>query len=186
VIGSLSPRREPLRHRARPAQAARALLLSTLLGVAPAAVQEGAATSSSPGDHAAESAGERPAESRVDLDRLLRLPDSVEYDVEERGGATADEWRGRFRRARQEVAAARERVQRAQEELRDEASSESAWNVAPPGLGAVSQGSSEGTSNYKLSMALRRAKEDLARAERALRQLTVEANLAGVPESWRQ
>lgn len=176
----------PPRRRARPAQAAGGLLLSALLGVAPAAAQDGAEAPSSPGEPPAESAGEPPAGSRVDLDRLLRLPDSVEYDVEERGGATAEEWRGRFRRVRSELAEARERVRRAQKQLQEEASSESAWNVAPPGLGAVSQGSSEGPSNYKLTMALRRAKDDLARAERALRQLTVEANLAGVPESWRQ
>jgi len=156
-------------------------LALALLLAAPSGAQEDAQSAPSPGG---DDSG-----TRVELDRLLRLPDSMEYDVEKRGGATADEWRGRFRRARQDVASARERVQRAQEQLQEEAASESAWNVAPPGLGALGgavQGSSEGSSNYKLSMALRRAKEDLARSERALRNLTIEANLAGVPESWRE
>jgi len=156
-------------------------LALALLLAAPAGAQDDAESPSPPGGGA--------SGAPVELDRLLRLPDSMEYDVERRGGATADEWRGRFRRARQEVASARERVQRAQKQLQEEAASESAWNVAPPGLGALGgavQGSSEGSSNYKLSMALRRAKEDLARSERALRNLTIEANLAGVPESWRE
>jgi len=180
VNGSIFPQRWSL----RPGSAglrSLAVLALALLAAAPAGAEEEPESAPPPG-------GDAPG-TQVDLDRLLRLPDSMEYDVEKRGGATADEWRGRFRRARQEVASARERVQRAQEQLKEEAASESAWNVAPPGLGALggaAQGSSEGTSNYQLSMALRRAKEDLDRSERALRNLTIEANLAGVPESWRE
>lgn len=150
----------------------------------PAGAQEGAEDPPAPAPPPADS-GADPAP--VALDRLLRLPDSVEYDMEERGGATADEWRARFERARSAVVAAREQVEDAQRRLEEEATSESAWKVAPPGLGGVpGGGGSEAPANYKLSMELRRAKDDHAAARRALRDLTIEANLAGVPESWRE
>ena len=40
--------------------------------------------------------------------------------------------------------------------------------------------------DYKLSQDLRRSREEVERAERQLQDLGVEANLAGVPEDWRQ
>jgi hypothetical protein len=38
--------------------------------------------------------------------------------------------------------------------------------------------------NYGLRQEIQRNREDVVRAERKLRDLNVEANLAGVPENW--
>ena len=39
--------------------------------------------------------------------------------------------------------------------------------------------------SYKLRQDIRRQREDVGRAERRLRELEVEASLAGVPAEWR-
>ena len=44
--------------------------------------------------------------------------------------------------------------------------------------------SEKSTVNYGLKQEIQRKREDVARAERRLRDLIVEANLAGVPEEW--
>ena len=40
-------------------------------------------------------------------------------------------------------------------------------------------------ADYKLSLAVRRGREEVDRTQRRLQDLQIEANLAGVPESWR-
>ena len=58
-------------------------------------------------------------------------------------------------------------------------------------LSEVSDGEAENAGkmenspmNYRLHQSIRRAREDMQRAERLLRELMVEANLAGVPPEW--
>jgi hypothetical protein len=62
--------------------------------------------------------------------------------------------------------------------------------VAPPGLGNVTNNSTSGEdaapSNYQLSMEIKRQRGEVRRAEQALSDLEVEANLAGVPDDWRR
>lgn len=128
---------------------------------------------------------DEPAPPHVPLDRLLELPSSAPVDaqVEKRGGSTRAQWQARFERAREEQEAA----QRALEEVRaqlEKASGGEAWKMTAPGLGATA--ASETPLDFKLSQDLKRCREEVERTERQLQDLTVEANLAGVPERWRQ
>jgi hypothetical protein len=118
----------------------------------------------------------------VRLDRLLRLPDSVEYDMERRGGATRTEWRGRFKAAQAEVAAVKKDLDAVVAKLEKAAAGSDQWRFVPPG-GDVA---AENQDNLRLRMDVTRKRDDLAHAERQLRDLEVEANLAAVPEDWRQ
>jgi hypothetical protein len=117
----------------------------------------------------------------VSLDKLLKLPDTMEYDVERRGGATRSEWRTRFREARGALEKAKARKAEAQKKLED-AASDSSWRFAPPGA----SGTTEATENYKLVQEVKRQDAEIQRLDKHLRDLEVEANLAGVPEDWRQ
>ena len=58
------------------------------------------------------------------------------------------------------------------------------WQIAPPGSSA--QASADAPVNYSLRQQVRREREELARAERHLQELTIEADLAGVPADWRE
>jgi hypothetical protein len=124
-----------------------------------------------------------PPGGKGDLDRLLKLPDSLDYGYEKRGGASRSEWRARFAEARQSLASAESALARAQQELADEGGKSDAWNVAPPGLPAAA--SNEGTEAFQLREEVRRQRAEVERARLRLRELEVEANLAGVPEEWR-
>jgi hypothetical protein len=56
------------------------------------------------------------------------------------------------------------------------------WKVGAPGVQA---GASDNSPvNYGLRQEIKQNREDVVRAERKLRELSVEANLAGVPENW--
>ena len=59
--------------------------------------------------------------------------------------------------------------------------------MGAPGLGAIEEGHDPRDSplDYQLTQTLRRNREELARAERQLQDLEVEANLASVPADWR-
>ncbi len=121
---------------------------------------------------------------QIGLDRLLRLPDSLDVRgaVDRRGGATEAEWRARFAAANADHAAADEAVVEARAELEDLAADTSSWKVSAPGM--PNTGNSEAPMDYALTQKMKRRREDLERAEHRLRELEVEANLAGVPESW--
>jgi hypothetical protein len=47
-------------------------------------------------------------------------------------------------------------------------------------------GNDNAPMDYALSQKMKRRREDLERAKRRLRELEVEANLAGVPDEWLQ
>jgi hypothetical protein len=129
------------------------------------------------------------APPKVTLDQLLKLPDTVEYTSELKGGATPDEWRKRFREARADLEHARAALEQSLAEMHESGDS-GAWKVAPPGLGNVTNNSTSGEdaapSNYQLSMEIKRQRGEVRRAEQALSDLEVEANLAGVPDDWRR
>ncbi len=119
----------------------------------------------------------------VGLDRLLQLPSSMSFDAERRQGATADEWRARFRASRAGIATAKENLEKAKKELDELAGSGSGnWQMAPPG----SKNTENSPMSFKLREELRRGREELNESERRLRALIVEADLAGVPEEWRR
>jgi hypothetical protein len=140
-----------------------------------------------PGMGRAEDAKSTPAPAAtppaVGMDRLLKLPSEYKPDMETRGGATRAEWRERFQKARGEIDTTKHALESAQTKLEEAAAdSSSPWRVSAPGAGTST---GESTERYPLTYEVKRQKEELERAERRLRDLDVEANLAGVPKDWR-
>ena len=125
----------------------------------------------------------------VSLDQLLKLPRGTAVapvEVEKRGGRTRSQWQDRYRSARRELAEAEESLADSRAALEERMGEESSsWKMAAPGLGDASA-SSDAPTDYRLSQQLRRDRAEVARAERALQDLDVEANLAGVPDDWRK
>jgi hypothetical protein len=56
------------------------------------------------------------------------------------------------------------------------------WKVGAPGVQVDPNDNSP--VNYGLKQEIRRKREDVVRSKRKVRDLIVEANLAGVPENW--
>jgi hypothetical protein len=117
------------------------------------------------------------------LDQLLKLPSSAEFSAEKKGSATRNEWRQRFHEARTSAKSAEVAVKKAQDELAEVAGSKDDWQFTPPGLPAESN--ADATSSFQLRQELKRQRGELERSKARLRELEVEANLAGVPEDWR-
>ncbi len=125
--------------------------------------------------------------SAVPLENLLKIPDTVPVQsvVARRGGSTRPEWQERFEKARDE----QDRAKVALEEVRgqlEELSTGEAWKMTAPGLGGGAQAPTESSLDYRLSRELRRQREEVERTERRLKELEIQANLAGVPEDWRR
>ncbi|MEZ4330171.1 MAG: hypothetical protein R3F35_00315 [Myxococcota bacterium] len=135
---------------------------------------------------AASGRGQGASGSAPGLDDLLRLPNGFETQTAERpvAGASEDEWRRRFTRAERSIIEARERLADTKRELDGmaETGGASQWSVAPPGASAQQ---STSPLSFKLRQELQRNREDLETAEKALRELRIEADLAGVPAEWR-
>jgi hypothetical protein len=119
---------------------------------------------------------------QVDLDSLMKLPKSMRYDVERKGGATPGEWRERFETLRSELAHERAELESAKLSLEQAASGADAWTFSPAGIGNVT----DSPVDYQLREKIRHGEAEVARLEQSLRELEVEANLAGVPEDWRR
>ncbi len=124
--------------------------------------------------------GEDPAPD-VGLDDLLRLPEGFGAGVTERGGATRLEWSSRFETARTDVAEARKRLEQLNAELDRTSESSSSWQVSAPGA------SDPQTSplSMRLREEIKTQRSAIEEAERRLRSLHVEADLASVPPEWR-
>lgn len=130
--------------------------------------------------------GGRGVGSEPGLDDLLRLPS--DFETKSAGppvaGASEDEWRRRFVRAEKTIGDAREALAATKRELDGMAESGGAnqWSVAPPGSTGEQTTS---PLSFKLRQQLTRNREELDEAEKALRELRIEADLAGVPPEWR-
>ena len=123
-------------------------------------------------------AQEQPAE----LDRLLKLPAGQSYGVDRRGGLSRGEWRTRFVEVQDALANERKGLEEAEAKLDETATRASNWQMAPvPGM----QPSPDAPLDYQLRVAIRRHKSEIERLEHKLKQLEIEANLAGVPPEWR-
>lgn len=133
------------------------------------------------GIFAAAAAAQDAPSSSPRLDRLMKLPDSVDYDVERRGGATRTEWRSRFSEAREAAATAKKDLDLAMAKLEKAAAGSDQWRFVPPG-GDVT---AENQDNVRLRMDVTKKREALAYADKRLKDLDVEANLASVPADWR-
>jgi hypothetical protein len=107
-------------------------------------------------------------------------------EMEKKGGRRRSQWQERYRTVRLDLVKAEENLAESRELLAERMSTEtSQWKMAAPGIGDASS-TSDAPTDYKLTQQLRRDREELARAERAIQDLDVEANLAGVPEDWRR
>ncbi len=130
--------------------------------------------------------GPAPRRKTGDLDSLLRLPNDFlgGSGSQTVAGASRSEWHRRFVKAASELVQARKALEATKRELDGVAESGggSQWSIAPPG-GESAPSSSP--LSFKLRQQLRGDRERIEMAERALRDLRIEADLAGVPQSWR-
>ena len=124
----------------------------------------------------------QPAGTGVALDQLLTLPSNRSYTVERKGGLTRGEWRTRYGEVRGDLAKERAAYEETQGKLEDAAGGQ--WSVNP--IPGAEQDTSKNPVDFQLRTQLRRHREEIDRLERKLRQLDIEANLAGVPEEWRR
>ena len=122
---------------------------------------------------------------RVELDQLLKLPSTLDYSVERRGGRTEGEWRSRFQKLRTALEAEREGLAQAEEDLERVAGTADAWSVAPP-MPGMSAAATDAPLDYRIRQAINHHRREIERLERQLRELEVEANLAVIPEDWRE
>jgi hypothetical protein len=127
-----------------------------------------------------------PNGAETDIESLLRLPRGfVSMSPRAVAGASETEWRRRFKAAKTVLSAAKQTLEATKQELDGVAlgGGASQWNVAPPG--ASNTGSSTSPLSFRLRQQLREMRERLATSEKAMRELRIEADLAGVPVSWR-
>jgi len=156
----------------------RRLVLAATLGTSLAAA---AAPSEEPAGTPAEpvpAPAERPAPS---LDQLMKLPAGGDYGVDRRAGLTRGEWRSRFARLDAALAEEKRALEAAQAERDRIAGSSDQWLFAPPGTT-----NTDTPLDYRLRQEISRRKQEIERLERARKDLILEANLAGVPEEWRE
>ncbi len=137
-----------------------------------------------PGDPARRAPQRSPAPG---LDALLKLPSAfLDGDSREVAGASERVWRSRFNKAQSELDEARAGLERTKRELDSAAEGGGAnqWSMAPPGASS-SGGPSTSPLSFKLRQEMKENRERLEEAERSMRALRIEAELAGVPRSWR-
>jgi hypothetical protein len=147
-------------------------------GPAAVAAQEAEAAGTPETPPVAAAAGE----GDVALDQLLTLPADRTYSVEKKGGLTRGEWRARYGEVRADLQKERTAYEETQLKLEDAAGG--AWSVNP--IPGAEQDTSRNPVDFQLRTQLRKHREEIERLERKLRQLDIEANLAGVPEEWRR
>ena len=128
--------------------------------------------------------GDPPPPPEVDFDRLMRLPSSYTSGAARQGGATASDWRVRFAEADASLADAKQSLSDAQSKLEHTAADSSQWQMGAPGLGTPD--AEHATVSYKLRAEIRSLREELAQAEKKRKDLAIEADLSGVPDSWRR
>jgi hypothetical protein len=123
-----------------------------------------------------------PPPKSVTLDQLLTLPSALPVESGQRAGLTRAGWSSRFAEAEADLAAAKADLDESLDRLSELVGKTSNWKVAAPGGQAAASDNSP--VNYGLRQEIQRNREEVVRAERKLRDLNVEANLAGVPENW--
>lgn len=130
--------------------------------------------------------------SRPGLDALLKLPNQYRAQPAPAVAGTSEtQWRNRFSQAVGAVNEARAALQETKLALDGIASSggSSQWAVTPPGGSAGNDTGAPTQSNspvsFKLRQQLRANRQELDEAERELRELSIQADLAGVPATWR-
>jgi hypothetical protein len=119
----------------------------------------------------------------VAYDALFRLPSDTSAPApSETGALDRKRWEERFAAVRGDLDGARAELAKSQSQLEAMASKTENWQMAAPGAQPTAENS---PVSYKLRQDIRRQREEVGRAERRLRELEVEASLAGVPAEWR-
>ena len=119
--------------------------------------------------------------ARVPLDALFKLP-AAPPPAARGEEAERERWRERFASQRRDLSLARRNLAESQRQLEELAEGSDAWQISAPGAQNTAENS---PLSYKLRQDIRRQREEVDRAERALRELEIEASLAGVPAEWR-
>ena len=122
-----------------------------------------------------------PSTPDVGLEKLLRLPDSYKAHSASKRGVGKEEWQSRFQKIRDDRSEAEGALGKAQIELDGMAKGKSDWSMSAIG------GASSETSpvSYRLRQEIRRQNSAIEQADRQIRDLGIEADLAGVPQDWR-
>jgi len=115
----------------------------------------------------------------LDLDRLLRPPQPRQVPALRRGGKDRKTWTKDFAEARGEIEVLGGRIAEAQQRIRE--ASPDDWGFSPTGGGQPSD-----PEVLRLRAEIRRDRQSLEAAGVRLRDLEVEASLAGVPDEWRE
>ena len=120
----------------------------------------------------------------VAYDALFRLPSETAAPSapSESGALDRKRWEERFAAVRGDLDGARAELAKSQAQLESMARKTENWQMAAPGAQPTAENS---PVSYKLRQDIRRQREEVGRAERRLRELEVEASLAGVPPEWR-
>ncbi len=143
-----------------------------------AAAETGAAEDRAPG---AEQASPPGASRSPELDRLLRPRLSPAAGTApagyQRGGRDREEWREQFDSLQSEIRTLEAMIAGKQEKMRE--ASDGGYQFAPPGAGAPTD-----PAVLQLRAELKRDRTTLETSRRRLRELEIEASLAGVPRDW--
>ncbi len=132
----------------------------------------------------AESAPPPEAVPDLGLESLLKLPSSWTGDEEKRQGMTSGQWRARFAelvRERREIENGLAEARRELDGMAGEGGG-GPWQMGAPG----SNNSEVTPMSFKHREQIREGKEKLQENRLRARDLSIEADLAGVPESWRK
>lgn len=125
--------------------------------------------------------GTVPTTPKLGLDRLLRprtrLPSFPKVDTTGPGGKSREVWERDFAERRREVAELEANVEGTKANLRENSSTD--WGYSPAGASLPTD-----PEVMKLRAQLKRDRKSLEAARRRLRDLQVEASLAGVPDPW--
>lgn len=121
----------------------------------------------------------------LDLGDLLRPrpdfePSAPRPSSELMGGKDEAAWRETFGQARSEVSTLEARVAKTQEELRALSGDAGEYSFSP-----IKGGEHQDPEVQRLRVELKRDRQSLDTARARLRDLEVEASLAGVPDAWR-
>src|SRR5262245_27076922 len=119
----------------------------------------------------------------VAYDALFRLPENTGSQPTQGAAVDRKRWEERFTAVQSDLDGARAQLAKAQSDLEALAHKTDSWQVAAPGAQPNSENS---PVSYKLRQDIRHYREEVGRAERRLRELEVEASIAGVPPEWRQ
>ncbi len=113
----------------------------------------------------------------LNLERLLRPPRIAGPPLESPGGKEREAWTAEFSRLRTEIADLEQQIASARDRIREVTPHD--WSFTPTGGGMPSD-----PEVLRLRAQLRRDRQSLEAARQRLRDLDVEASLAGVPEAW--